>query len=57
MYNAFKYSLLLHEGGIKGISSICVSMSEMLFVHVARSSFVADYAHHEGPTIAWQLDW
>lgn len=39
------------------VSSMCVNIPEMLFVHVARSSFVADYTHHEGPTTAWQLDW
>ena len=37
------------------ISSMCVHIPEMLFVHVARSWFVADYALYEGPTIAWQL--
>lgn len=36
------------------ISSMCVNIPEMLFVRVARSSFVADYARHEGHTIAWQ---
>lgn len=38
------------------ISSLCVNIPEMLFACVARSSFVADYARHEGPTTAWQLD-
>lgn len=36
-------------------SSLCVNIPEILLVHVAISSFVADCSRREGPTIAWQL--
>lgn len=58
MYNASKYSLLLHEGDIRmdTICFLCVNFLKILFERTAILSVVADYLSHKDSIVAWQVD-